>query len=1246
MLTFVFLATAWGPKAGGINTFNMDMAKALAKALGSRCHAVCVIPKPPSPDTKADASKHGVTLVSLELDHDDSFDPGWAADTWHQLQQQGISSVDWWMGHDVISGEAAIRAKDQSGQGKTALIMHMSYLDYQGYKHDSSVAAQNKHNKQREIFEKADRVFAVGPLLRDRADDFVNEVTMLIPGLPENIPSVKPQRQRIRAISFGRLDPANDRIKQVSLAVAGFAAACKEARERAGGPPALKDNSSDLTLLGIADDKEERELTKLAQTHAGRVIPLHALPYEEEREKLLKHVAESNLALMLSWHEGFGLTGWEAIAAEVPLIVSEQSGLFQFLKSVGLGGQCHPLPIDGFIPATVGDPPFSDGDVERVANKILDISVELDTHRKTAQELKKSLLHKKCTWANTAYTFLEALGYKETQAPEQHPQVDAALELEGLARTSAQKAPEPILDDGEHELSPALAGVLSSALLRAEYRVVPFHKEREPVVDELITWTERPAPSVLLQLRTGSGGSGKTRMAIELCRRLREKGWEAGFLSEGTQPGKIQVLLGRSRQTLIVIDYAETRRRDIYEALRLALNVAIGNRVRILLLARAGGEWWEHLADGAKDQKVKETLGTPELSSGPYELPKLAIAEEQRADLFGKALQAFGPKLGKATQDVNNPALHAEHFADPLFIHLAALCALRGERPESARDLLDATLRHERDYWKRAMEDEAIPGTRIDGFEQVIALLTLMGGTESDKDTRALLKETPKLEGLGTDEREKIMALLRRLYARQGMPGIEGLHPDLLGERVVIQALKRDDSMLEIALNKKPEKALRTGYTVLTRAARHGEEERRWLGRALEGEYFVRNAKVVVEVAIEEGKPLPDIMEEVLQRAPALVQQRLVPALREYMPDETLALQGVALLVAERWLGIQLGKKTDAKAQGRRIELSEAHNNLANRLHDAGHWERAREEFEQALKLLQGLDDNDRMKAALSNLSLVLGDLGLHDEALQRAREAEARATKTIRSANPMIQVKAAAVLNNLANYLGALGRFEEALNYARQTEDIYHRAAEARPDAYRANWAISLNNLAIRLSDIGEYLEALPLARNAEEIYRELAAARPDAYRADWARSIANLAELLLDTRSGDEALNKAREATHIYSELAQKRPDVHRAYEGWSRRILAQALLSQADPKTARAEAEASIACFEQSPPKAEKTKDLAEAFHLLAQAHEALGDREAARNAADRAISILEADYQKRPKALERLWQNLLKTRERLA
>jgi glycosyltransferase involved in cell wall biosynthesis len=51
------------------------------------------------------------------------------------------------------------------------------------------------------------------------------------------------------------------------------------------------------------------------------VVNLHALPYTDDRQQLYSELSRASVALMPSWHEGFGLVAWEAIAAGVPLIV-------------------------------------------------------------------------------------------------------------------------------------------------------------------------------------------------------------------------------------------------------------------------------------------------------------------------------------------------------------------------------------------------------------------------------------------------------------------------------------------------------------------------------------------------------------------------------------------------------------------------------------------------------------------------------------------------------------------------------------------------------------------------------------------------------------------------------------------------------------------------------------------------------------------------------------------------------------
>lgn len=420
MITIVLLATAWGSRHGGINVVNMELTRALAGVLGDEGRVVCVVPHAEDGDVE-DVEKSGARLVSLGLAPDklpDCFDPGWIDGVEKRLRAAGVGSIDWCIGHDAISGAAANIMKRSGGARGSAVISHMSYADYQGVKHPQIASTEDKIREQERILRAADEVIAVGPLLRQCASDLSDRpASQFIPGLPAITP--RPPRQRFVAVSFGRFERANDRIKQIQLAAEGLA----EARHRANqmhGPAALLANPT-LKLIGIVNDDEDvKHLRKVSRARARQIVNLRPMPYKEDREELYREIAGSSVALMLSWHEGFGLTGWEAIAAEVPLIVSEQTGLHHFLRDEGLHGLVHGVHIDG----SYGDdenPNFTDEDLARVASLILKVAQEPETAQKMAKVLKDNLVQKGFSWVNAARTFLKALGIEPPPEPENEP---------------------------------------------------------------------------------------------------------------------------------------------------------------------------------------------------------------------------------------------------------------------------------------------------------------------------------------------------------------------------------------------------------------------------------------------------------------------------------------------------------------------------------------------------------------------------------------------------------------------------------------------------------------------------------------------------------------------------------------------------------------------------------------------------------------------------------------------------------
>jgi hypothetical protein len=332
MPNFVVLATAWGPKYGGINAFNMDFAVGLARHLGNDGQVFCAVFGATREDTE-NARAKDVYIISIDRPQASAaYDKSWALDVWRQLQKDYPGRrIDWWVGHDVTTGWAAVEGPTVAGHGHSALIMHMNYADYQAYKGQVGQRAVEKERDQRRLFAKAQRCFANGPLLRDALKEFVENVSMLVPGFA-NVP-IHPSSHRLHVVTYGRMDRENDRIKQGGLAVAGFGSAVRQAWLNPGSPEKLKENPQ-LRVIGVREPggEDERALKQLADTRAERKVNLIALPYDENRDELLEELGRANVSLMLSWHEGFGLTGWEAVAGEVPLIVSRQTGLWQLLK--------------------------------------------------------------------------------------------------------------------------------------------------------------------------------------------------------------------------------------------------------------------------------------------------------------------------------------------------------------------------------------------------------------------------------------------------------------------------------------------------------------------------------------------------------------------------------------------------------------------------------------------------------------------------------------------------------------------------------------------------------------------------------------------------------------------------------------------------------------------------------------------------------------------------------------------------
>ncbi len=1121
--TLIALATAWGPKHGGINSFNRDLIRAFGNAFRETVRVICLIPRQDETAIKDALS------ASVELRHMDNPPEGERLTASHAAEivaslKDVITTETFWLGHDNFTGAAAVAAAKQTNT-KSAVIHHMSYAAYKAFQSGSSGKAAEKSREQHDIFSQADYRLAVGPLLRDELEGLVDsdDVKMLIPGLPEIDTKAPPKRWTV--LLFGRLDPESDRIKQGRLGVAAFATCYRDALNQAVLSPALRDRPR-MKLYGI-EPTEEAELREFANAQAGAALDFQALPFLEDRKALFDELGKASVALMPSWHEGFGLTGWEAIGAGVPLILSRQSGLYKFLQEEMAGaGTAYAVDIRG----READEPYQEQDVTNLANAIKQVAADSVSARRTALKLREMLSDR--TWTKCAEDLAAYIGWPRANPPalelpapiavQTHPPLDGLIHL-----------PQPLWQAG--------TGHSDSVLLRAEEACVPFHHGRDQVLGTLIDWAEGMENYPLaLRLYTAPGGTGKTRMLIEACRRLGE-GWQAGFLVSDISPNDIKrrlpTWLRQHPMTLMVVDYAETRS-DQLVALVEAAQGHSNCRLRIVLLARAAGDWWDRLPNRST---LCEAIFSGYATSGPYPLPPLHSEVADRAAAFRSAWVAFADKLQIQTPPPPLPDLFAEHFASPLYLQMATLMALRGEHADTARGLLDAVLRHESHYWRRLGETMNLADSDRHALP-LLALSTLAGGITTPREAWALY-QIGGGPALAKADLEKLFLALCPLYP--GRQGLQPVSPDLLGESLVARALNlaadQGEGLLAALLGSRASEAVRRHtLTVLTRLAQHRPDMGGHLADALT-RHFPSLVSAIVGAGLETGEPLPSAAIAALDRLGAQEHRQVVGLLHHALPQETVKLAGLALTVAEYRAGIaQLAYQRKKSAEQTRQYLK-ALNNLGIRQTAMARLEEAQQSYEAGVQLSERLSGGDQEVVAMlfNNLGKCLRELGRPEEAI-RCAQRDLAITERLATAHPKHHDHELAIsLSNMGNHLRDLGQHEEALQYAQRAMTILERRALAHPGSYEPDLTIFLGNLGNHLSGVGRYEEALQLAQRALAILERLAAAHSDRFDPALAQSLGNLGAHLSDLGRYEEALQLAQRALAIRERLAAAHPD-----------------------------------------------------------------------------------------------------------
>ncbi|HUK70842.1 MAG TPA: trypsin-like peptidase domain-containing protein [Streptosporangiaceae bacterium] len=483
-----------------------------------------------------------------------------------------------------------------------------------------------------------------------------------------------------------------------------------------------------------------------------------------------------------------------------------------------------------------------------------------------------------------------------------------------------------------------------SSLLRADYGVVPY-LFRDAELDGAVAWCEqadwaRPMAVMRVMAR---GGTGKTRFAIELCKRLGSA-WAAG-LWPGNGNGNGAGRLPWPR--LVVIDYAEEAQaaslRDRLDALaRHATGLA---PVRVLLLTRARtGQAADALTEIENDPGTPATLRRVLDHAEDNPVASLPLTSGQREALYHAAVARFAaawcPAVG-ATEiglpgvpDLSHPRY--EVTLEVLFEALAAALDQCGEG--FADDQLsggggppaERVLAHEEKYWRLTAPAEFRGDA---GLLRECAGLATLAGAGSQQQADALLSIPARLAGPDAAAvRRTLTAWLSSMY--DGAAVLNPVRPDRLGEELVRRVLSGQDddghAMLGAVLGLESADQLERCLDVLARLSAYHAPTASTAAAAVSRTHIGLTLRAEQQSHGAAGRPGRMALASAYQRL-------LTPTFCN--------------LVVQRLADAEPGNTTYAR------DLSVSFERLADLAVAAGQGERARELYERSLAIAQRLAD-------------------------------------------------------------------------------------------------------------------------------------------------------------------------------------------------------------------------------------------------------------------------------------------------
>jgi len=386
---------------------------------------------------------------------------------------------------------------------------------------------------------------------------------------------------------------------------------------------------------------------------------------------------------------------------------------------------------------------------------------------------------------------------------------DVCVDVGGLR----SRTPDRVLPPGGHiekVLTPARIPLpiefTPLQLIQARHAIVPF--QEGPEIQQLRTWATRMPEEaarheahgdIAVAVVTGVGGTGKTRMAVQLCEEFSRKGWCTGFLPSTTEitDAELSALVEVVTELLVVVDYAEEARRGLVARVVRALQDR-KTATRIVLTARGTDQWWDSFRSRMEQDGI-DLSRTLKISN----LGRLQQEAEPRlfADLYERAVEEFSnymnsdrPSNGVVPDDLGETALD---------VVLQAWSEVCSERVDSAAmlsdrsELYESVLEIEFAQWRKA---PILAEVSTRHLHRAAATLSLISPASDEEQVDAALSVLPEWNSEHLRRGRFAELLVQALLRTDGGKPI-CLQPDPVADHLILTVFGNNPELLDAMLS-------------------------------------------------------------------------------------------------------------------------------------------------------------------------------------------------------------------------------------------------------------------------------------------------------------------------------------------------------------------------------------------------------------------------------------------------------------